>query len=551
MKKTNLFFFALFIAANVFVGCDSSLYDDVPVAELTENMEVPVADNDSVYYWYKGEKLYLIPDYSSTFIVYNSASNVTAGCDIVSRGDYGDAKKAMTTRASQVGGKNWMIVNGHKQRTRAGKDNADIYYLSPVYKSPKTGERIKLSNLIHLKLKAQEDTTVLYEQMRKYGLSIYSQNQFMPVWYTLFCETDTYGTALDVCALLYETGLFAAVEPDFLGAYKVSATGFKTPNDPYYAEQWYLNGTYSINWQEASTITQGENVRVAIIDTGVECSHPDFNMTYVKPLYDAYIGDWYTNGLYGSHGTKCAGLISAVANNGIGITGISPKVQLKSLAEPIPNSECDIVVDWPNQSQHLATDLYIALTSCDVVSCSWGTQVEEAKGSEIEDAIYYYGVLWKRNNKGTVMVFASGNEGMDVSYPANYHDDILVVGASDSNAGVPDFSNTGSKLDVVAPGVNIRTLGFNGNSTYGYDIGNGTSYAAPQVAAIAALMLSVNPNLTNIEVNDIIEQTARKVGRYAYTSTSGRPNGTWNSFMGYGLVDATAAVKAAQAKLGK
>ena len=550
MKKSSLFFFVLFIAANVFVGCDSSLYDDAPVAVLPENMEVPAADNDSVYYWYCGEKRYLIPDYSSTFIVYNGASNVTAGCDIVSRGDYREAKKAMTTRASKTASKNWVIVNGHKQRTRAGKGNADIYYLSPVYKSPKTGKRIKLSNLIHLKLKAQEDTTILYDQMRKYGLSIYSQNQFMPVWYTLFCETDTYGTALEVSNLLYETGLFAAVEPDFLGAFTTSATSFQIPNDTYYAQQWYLNGTNSINWPEASTITSGEGVKVAIIDTGVDCGHPDFDQSLVRPYYDAYIGDWYTNGFYGSHGTKCAGVISAVANNNKGITGISPKVQLYSIAEPFPGPECDIVIDWPNQSQHLATDLYIALTNCDVVNCSWGSQTVESE--EIKDAIYYYGIVWKRNNKGTVMVFASGNEGMEgVSFPANYHDDILVVGASDSNAAKADFSNFGSELDVVAPGVNIVTLGFNDNGTYGYPSVNGTSYAAPQVAAIAALILSVNPNLTNIEVNDIIEQTARKVGGYSYTTTADRPNGTWNNYMGYGLVDATAAVKAAQETLSE
>ena len=61
MKKTNLFFFALFIAANVFVGCDSSLYDDVSVSNQSKSMELAVADNgEDAYYWYKGEKHYFL-----------------------------------------------------------------------------------------------------------------------------------------------------------------------------------------------------------------------------------------------------------------------------------------------------------------------------------------------------------------------------------------------------------------------------------------------------------------------------------------------------------
>ena len=104
---------------------------------------------------------------------------------------------------------------------------------------------------------------------------------------------------------------------------------------------------------------------------------------------------------------------------------------------------------------------------------------------------------------------------------------------------------------MVAPGVNILTLGFQNNSSYSFEVTQGTSVASPQVAAIAALVLSINPDLTNIEVNDIIEKTAQKVGGYSYTIASGRPNGTWNDHMGYGLVDATAAVKAAQATLSK
>ena len=76
---------------------------------------------------------------------------------------------------------------------------------------------------------------------------------------------------------------------------------------------------------------------------------------------------------------------------------------------------------------------------------------------------------------------------------------------------------------------------------YLYGECSGTSAACPHVCGIAALMLSVDPILTQSQVSDIIEQTSRKVGNYSYQTTSGKPNGTWNIEMGYGLVDAYAA----------
>ena len=73
----------------------------------------------------------------------------------------------------------------------------------------------------------------------------------------------------------------------------------------------------------------------------------------------------------------------------------------------------------------------------------------------------------------------------------------------------------------------------------------GTSAACPHVAGVAALILSINPTLTQKQVRDIIESTARKVGSYSYATTTGRPNGTWNNEMGYGLIDAYEACKKA------
>ena len=112
-------------------------------------------------------------------------------------------------------------------------------------------------------------------------------------------------------------------------------------------------------------------------------------------------------------------------------------------------------------------------------------------------------------------------------------------------------SNYGSALDVVAPGVKIYTTDISGSKGYNSSSGengdyntnfNGTSAACPHVAGVAALVLSANPSLSAQEVRRIIESTAQKVGNYNYSYNSNRPNGTWNNEMGYGLVDAKAAV---------
>lgn len=164
-----------------------------------------------------------------------------------------------------------------------------------------------------------------------------------------------------------------------------------------------------------------------------------------------------------------------------------------------------------------------------------------------------------RNGEGCVVVFASGNDNSTINYPANAISDILAVGAisacgerkNPSSCDGENWwgSNYGVALDIVAPGVLIPTTDRTGSAGYGsgdyFMSFNGTSSACPHVTATAALILSVNPELTQKQVANIIESTAQKVGGYSYTTTSGRPNGTWNNEMGYGLVDAFAAVSQA------
>jgi len=146
------------------------------------------------------------------------------------------------------------------------------------------------------------------------------------------------------------------------------------------------------------------------------------------------------------------------------------------------------------------------------------------------------------------------NEGINsITFPSN-NPQTIAVGAINRTTSRASFSNYGTGIDVVAPGVSIRTTDRQGTLGYNETAGalgdytslDGTSFAAPQVAGVAALILSVNPGLTQQQVRNIIESTADKVGNYSYTMNAGEQTGlTWNNQMGYGRLNAQAAVQAA------
>lgn len=528
MKKfTNLCFAIL----SIFCSCQGNIED---VQNSTQFQTTHEATNECNYYWYNGKKIELIVDSTKNFIVYNSEKPILKK---IKGGEF--QKGISTTRSGGQSKASWAIVE-KENCTRSTLNNIDTSYKSPMYISKETGKSIGISNLIHIKLKDSKDKKILEELESSLHISIYSQNEYLPLWYTVFCQDNSHGNSLELCNKLQESNEFAYVEPDIMIDLAQGVTSFVAPNDPLYSDQWNLHGKYSINWEEASLLANGKGVKIGLIDTGVDATHPDYDSQKVYHAYDAYTGDWFANGLYSSHGMACAGTIVTIPNNKKGLVGIASNSELQSYSDPLTAR--------PNISQNLASDLCIAFNSTDVVSCSWGGN--DLNSSEIKEAITYY-APWGRNNKGVIIVFASGNDSGPVTFPANYDEKILVVGASNKFGNKANFSNYGKEIDVVAPGVDIPTTGWteSDTSTYNYINFSGTSAACPQVAAVAALVLSINPNLTSKEVCDIIEKTAQKVGSKPYSTYSNRPNGTWNEYMGYGLVDAAAAVKAAKSTL--
>jgi subtilisin family serine protease len=334
---------------------------------------------------------------------------------------------------------------------------------------------------------------------------------------------------LNIANYFYETGLFASAVPDFL------SDDLLCTNDPNFFELWGLqNNSYpNIDVHACSVweITRGSDATVAVLDQGIELTHNDLSPNISSLSYDTE-SNTSPSQVFGNHGTHCAGTVGAIRNNNLQIAGVAPECILMSISNSLaatPNSRIKRA-DGINWAWHHGAD---------IISNSWGSSVQYDVIDEAIDSALIYG----RNGKGAVIVFASGNDYGVVSYPANSNPNIIVVGAINRNGTRASFSNYGTQLDIVAPGVDILSTIPNNSIDYM----DGTSMACPHVAGVAALVLSVNPNLTQVQVQQIIESTAQKVrtDSYTYSTTSGYPNGTWNNQMGYGLVDAYAAVQAA------
>lgn len=340
-----------------------------------------------------------------------------------------------------------------------------------------------------------------------------------------------------------------------------------TPNDKSTSPQWYLS---AIRANYAWDITFGSpNIKVAILDSGTDWSHPDLGIgsdNYQNIYCNLAEDDWADsnnpttgnhidddgNGLIDdykgwnfvtntndtrttyAHGTKVAGIIGAKTNNSIGIAGIAGGNNDKGVSL-VPYC---VGIDTP--LTHILDDAIIQAVDngCRIIQLS--LMIHEM--AAINNALQYA----KDNN--VIVVCCSGNLGQnEVQYPAS-HPLVIAVGGIGHDYKKHASSNYGTNLNVVAPGVDIFTTTLSYTNSSMYYVDTGTSFAAPQVSAVIALVLSENPNLNYERVKNIIELTAQKVGGYNYVKTDSHPNGTWNDSVGYGLIDAYAAVLAAQPK---
>ncbi|MFX1480798.1 MAG: S8 family serine peptidase, partial [Promethearchaeota archaeon] len=297
------------------------------------------------------------------------------------------------------------------------------------------------------------------------------------------------------------------------------------------------------------TNIHGGGINVLIIDDGIDYNHPDLDDNYIEG-YDEYYDDSDPFSHVVGHGTMCAGVIGA-EDNGIGFVGVAPNVNLYvykvaddyGILRSKPNpSGPDIS---PEKLVAMAIDRAIATlndadpnNNIDIISISLGTGLDE---SSLEYS------CWIAYSNDIIVVAAAGNDGTGtLRYPARYQEYVIPVGASDFNDQKTSFSNWGYQSQeegIVAPGINIGSTCLTNDYAWGetdYNFWNGTSFAAPMVAGVCALILSANPSLRTIYGSEGFSQLTDMVKYILYTTAN--PVGQWDTYIGNGVVDAEAAV---------
>ncbi len=287
--------------------------------------------------------------------------------------------------------------------------------------------------------------------------------------------------------------------------------------DPLRPQQWALD---QVPFEATWPVTRGAGVIVAVVDTGVRCTHQDLagrvlhGTDFVSPGGD---GCNDQNG----HGTHVAGIIAAAAGNGLGIAGGAPAVKI------LPVRVLD--ASGSGYSSNVAQGIiWAADHGARVINLSLGgTTASNGTRSAIQYA----------NSKGAIVLAAAGNGGETGNapmYPGAFPEAVAVA-AVDQHLQHPSFSNSGSYVDVSAPGVDIVSLW--GSSNTAYATATGTSMATPYASAAAALVASINPKMTAAGIAGDLEGSARDLGAPGV-----------DPFFGHGLIDPHSAVLRAEPK---
>ena len=570
LKKILITF--LFCFSGVLFAEESDLQKPVP-GQIVERNGFKY---DTFYYHMNGEPQYLLQKYDEIAIPHsvslNSLRNLKFNgikiSDMISHVTF-DAQnfRAFKINLDESDRKNWIQLRNILAKNGIGAWPVLTYHAknSPVVLDG-------TMNLVFPKYTSRDEQERI---LNIYGLKIVEivdeENNFYTV--SLPAGSDPFAIANS----LFERQFVRWAQPNWLWRRRVLST---TPNDKYFSKQWHLT---QINAPEAWDIetASGKDVRIAIVDSGVDLTHPDLNV--LTELGQDFLGgdlggapNTQNNGNdhYGvPHGTACAGLAAAKTNNNAGVAATCwgcPIIPIRVIPDDYDDENQTLYINSTYNALKYAVD-----NGAWVVSNSWGADDTDGYGNCIStpadnssSQAVDYGRAKGRNGKGTIFLWAAGNSHCNTNLNGFLKDnDFLTVSALGESDTLESYSNYGEEIDISAGAGNNTTdiqgtqygYAYSGHSTLDSGKGDytsgmsGTSAATPVAAGAVALMLAANPNFTFSGAMNCIKSQARKPSENCSEGSWTTQNDDWifggsqehSPCFGFGIVDANAMVRGA------
>jgi len=495
-----------------------------------------------------------------------------------------------------------VVVNVEElERAMATLRRSDsVAFASHVYKPIKDPAMlIYLTSQLTIQFQDSTDEAGRKAIAKSHGLQYLHPVESLPNTFVYEVTENATENPIKITNRLSQHPSVVVAEPNIV----VPAQKFYRPKDSLYHKQWYLNhsGGYGlaagshISVEGAWDVTRGNrSVVVAIADDSIDLDHPDFQgLGKIVAPFDLKDRDRLPvpEAATDNHGTACAG-VAIAEENGEGVVGVAPGCALMPIRTSgyLDDESVEEIFNW-------ACD-----NGASIISCSWGPSAIYFPLSLRQKAAIAKAAARGRNGKGCVVLFAAGNANRPVNgvvdekgWPNNLvkgetkwlggftvHPDAIAVAACTSLNKKSAYSNWGTTISVCAPsnnappGIWMPETGFISTppeiqgtisglgifttdrlGSAGYEQGDftgyfgGTSSATPVVAGVAALVLSVNPDLTAREVREILQRSADKIVDPEPDPQLGTSMGDYDAnghsqWFGFGKVNAEAAVLMAQ-----
>lgn len=448
-----------------------------------------------------------------------------------------------------------------------------VKFVSPVYLGSSSDITVVCADEFIVRLKNNFDKSKLDFLNEKNGVDILGNVRDDKGFY-LKTKNGISKTSIELSDEYFQSGLFEYCEPNYI--YPEGNNLCFTPDDTRFGGQWNLNNTgqtvrsssssngdvttfngltgSDMNVPEAWDYTLGSaSVEIGVFDSGIDSTHPDFAGN-VLTGYDA-VTDSYgvpLDSLSFGHGTNCAGIIGAVTNNNLGVSGIAGGCKIRSYKIYTSSGTTSSIIQSRAFDSATTAGLH-------VISCSWTATVNATLTAAINNC-----ALNGRGGLGCIILFGSGNDGKNApSYPS-YLSNVVSVGSSTpydqmktpgtgnqfrigANYGEDGNGDVDCVAPSIVPTVDIQSTGGDNDSAgvagnYSMVFG-GTSASCANAAGVAALILSINTSQTRTQVIGNLLRGCDKIENvdYAVTKTYGK----WSSYMAYGRLNAFNSVRLA------